>query len=78
MCKPMPAGALMGGLFIGGNVIILVGILIYNGILDITEGEIDYARYSDHTSIPRLRAVQHQAGKQCLFSITLVLTCILT
>ena len=67
MCKSPPIGALMVGLFICGNMTSLFGILIWNQIIDITEGEMAYAKHSDVTSIPKLRATQHTAGNLCSY-----------
>ena len=67
MCKETPAAGLKGSLFISGNVITFVGILIWTEIVDITRGKMDYAIRSDLTLIPKLHEFQHQAGNQCLY-----------
>ena len=73
MCKPLPVGALMGCLFIGGNGITFFGILIWTELVDFTDGEINYARRSDlHTSVQTLREFQHQAGNHCLILCRIV------
>ena len=61
----MSIAGLMVCMFIGGNFIIFIGILIWIGIIDVTEGEIDYAMHSDTGAIPRLRRMQHTTGNFC-------------